>query len=709
MADPDYSILSGFQGQINRPKTSLFYHVGLVLVTGTMLLLPVIYLAMVGAVAYAVYYHAVHNFGPIMNSFALGGLLKFLVYFAPLLAGVVVVFFMFKPLLARQPRHAQPLALNPATERLLYAFIEKICDVVGAPSPKRIDLDCRINAAAGFRRGYFSMLGNDLVLVLGLPLVANLTARELAGVIAHEFGHFTQGAGMRLSYVITRINVWFIRVCYQRDSWDEALESWAARVRDGRVALIVWTIQLSVWFSRLILKLLMLIGHAVCGFMTRQMEYDADAYEIKVAGSECFERTMRKLATLDAAWGATQKQLVQSWRQTKTLPDNLPEMIRNSHQKLSPALLQRIDDTLGFHRTKLFDSHPSPADRIRQARRAADPRIFHDDRPASSLFASFEHPSRFVTLLHYTDNLGIPITEKMLTRVETRRDVAAVAGGVQTKQPYSLGGAVADDLLHSYFLGILPLMKPLRLDLPVASTKLDADYAELSQLAASLQQIAPQLAAFAQQDAEFSEQLASVRAAHCLLNNGFDVSEGMLSLPKMDLETAAAAEAEAVTARQNLRHSLREVVPSLKRRLELGLRLAMANVGEPALGDSNSAAELVAFFNDNADNYSRRQELAEAILTLDKIKNVKSTEGEDSAMRRTVAAQENFIASLSDKLNPQTDAARAGVDAPKLQIAKSSADITGIRTKNREWLQNYDRKLGELVRLVMPAESFTPA
>src|SRR6185437_509193 len=177
--------------------------------------------------------------------------------------------------------------------------------------------------------------------------------------------------------------------------------------------------------------------------------------------------------------------------------------------------------------------------------------------------------------------------------------------------------------------------------------------------------------------------------------------------PKMDLETAAAAEAEAVTARQNLRHSLREVVPSLKRRLELGLRLAMANVGEPALGDSNSAAELVAFFNDNADNYSRRQELAEAILTLDKIKNVKSTEGEDSAMRRTVAAQENFIASLSDKLNPQTDAARAGVDAPKLQIAKSSADITGIRTKNREWLQNYDRKLGELVRLVMPAESFT--
>jgi len=170
-AEPDYSILSGFQGQIVRPKTSIFYHVGLLLVAGTMLLLPLVYVAMVGAVAYAVYFHAFHNWGPIMGfgSSGSGLIFKLLIYFAPLLAGIVVVFFMFKPLLARQPKRAQPLALNPASERLLYAFIEKICDVVGAPSPKRIDLDCQLNAAAHFRRGFFSMFGNDLVLVLACP------------------------------------------------------------------------------------------------------------------------------------------------------------------------------------------------------------------------------------------------------------------------------------------------------------------------------------------------------------------------------------------------------------------------------------------------------------------------------------------------------------------------------------------------------------
>jgi Zn-dependent protease with chaperone function len=692
--DPDYSILSGFQGQIVRPRTSIFYHVGLVLVAATMLLLPLAYVAMVGLVGYAVYYHAVYHFAPIMS---MGGggriiLVKLLIYLAPLFAGVVVVFFMFKPLLAGRPKHAQPLALNPANERLLYAFIEKICDIVGAPSPKRIDLDCQLNAAAGFRRGFFSLFGHDLVLVLGLPLVANLTARELAGVIAHEFGHFTQGTGMRLNYIITRVNIWFARVAYQRDAWDVALESWASEIEDGRVAIIVWTIQLSVFFSRLILKMLMLIGHIVCGFMLRQMEYDADAYEIKVAGSDCFEQTMRKLAALEAAWEATQKHLVASWKHDKTLPDNLPELIRLSHRRLPAPVLQKIDDTLGFRRTGIFDSHPSPADRIRQARKANDPGVFQDDRPASSLFASFEHPARFVTLLHYTDDIGLPISEDMLRHVEVE-----IPGG-------------KGEGSQAYFAGIFPLMKPLCLAPPVASTRMDSDYAELSQLVFGLKQIAPQLESYAQQDEKLVHELSSARAAHCLLNNGFGLSEGTWGLPKMNLESAAAAEANAVAARQELRHSLREVIPSLIRRLELGIGLALANVAEPATrADQNgSVVKLVNWINENAVVYAQEQELAEALLTLGKISEVKSQEGENPAMRRALASVEHTVTALAEKLNsPSAPVLVANVQ--RLQVAKNSADFAIIRRQNREWLRTYDSKVHELVKLVMPAESFTRA
>jgi Zn-dependent protease with chaperone function len=695
MADPDYSILAGFRGPIIRPKTSIFYHVALVLVAATMLLLPLIYLSLVGTVAYIVYYHAVHNLRPIMEAtgninsvYILLG--KLLIYFVPLLAGVVVVFFMFKPLLAGRPKHAQPLALNPASERLLYAFIEKICDVVGAPSPKRIDLNCQINAAAHFRRGFFSLFGNDLVLVLGLPLVANLTARELAGVIAHEFGHFTQDTGMRLNYIINSVNFWFARVAYQRDAWDEALESWSTDTEDAWVAVTVMTVQLAVWFSRLILRILMLVGMTVCGFMVRQMEYNADAYEIKVAGSECFERIERKLATLDAAWQETRTYLRASWKQNKTLPDNLPELIRHAHQRLPPPVLRKIDDTLGFHRTGLFDSHPSPADRIRQARKANDPGIFHDDRPASSLFASFEHPARFVTLLHYTDDIGIPITESMLTHVEVERK----------------GGAGNP----AYFLGLLPLMKPLSLGAPIPSTKIDADYAELSEIISRLKHIAPQVEGFADQDLELVDQLGSKRAAHVLLNNGFALPAGTFSLPKMNLEAAAAAEAEAAATRQQLRHSLREVLPTLNRRLQLAIALALANVGDSASheGDNRLITELANWINDNAGIYAQQQELTEALLTLGKINDVKSKEGENPAMRRAVAAVEHRVSALAEKLFPQPQSTPVS-SGSRLQIAKNSADFAIIRRQNHDWLRAYDKKVKDLVKLVERAENFTLA
>jgi len=71
------------------------------------------------------------------------------------------------------------------------------------------------------------MPGNDLVLAAGLPLVAWLSLRQFAGVLAHEFGHFSQGAGMRPTYVIRSISHWFTRVIYERDEWDDKLVQWS--------------------------------------------------------------------------------------------------------------------------------------------------------------------------------------------------------------------------------------------------------------------------------------------------------------------------------------------------------------------------------------------------------------------------------------------------------------------------------------------------
>ncbi len=91
------------------------------------------------------------------------------------------------------------------------------------------------------------------------------------------------------------------------------------------------------------------------------------------------------------------------------MPENFPAYLLRTESAVSVAQRQQLDDTIGLGATGAFDTHPSNGDRIRRARQAAEPGFFQLDGPASALFANFEVPAKQVTLLHYTDDLGIPI------------------------------------------------------------------------------------------------------------------------------------------------------------------------------------------------------------------------------------------------------------------------------------------------------------
>ena len=404
-------ILAAFRGEILRTRVSIFYQLGLFLATGVMLLLPVIYVALIVLAGYGVYLYATHCH--VLVESLRGGirlyLFKWLLYLAPLFAGTVMVFFMVKPLFARRARRAEPLAMNPAVEKKLYAFIAKICELIGSPMPSRIDLDCEFNASAGFRRGTLSFLGNDLVLTVGLPLAGALSMREVAGIIAHEFGHFTQGVGMRLSYLVRLVNGWFARVIYQRDAWDAWLDSMAAESESSWISLLIACAQFGVWCSRKILTLLMLLGHSACCFLMRQMEYDADSYEIKLAGSAAFESSSLRMSLLSEALVRAHREMRTTWIAKKELPEDFPEFLLHHEAGIPQQVRQKIENTVGFEKTGLFDTHPSPADRIRKARQAGEAGIFDVDAPAQDLFANFDVVSKQVTYLHYSEDLGIPL------------------------------------------------------------------------------------------------------------------------------------------------------------------------------------------------------------------------------------------------------------------------------------------------------------
>jgi Zn-dependent protease with chaperone function len=680
---PDYSILAAFQAPIQRPRTSFAYHCGLVLAAGIMALLLAAYVALAGLLAYGLWYYAVHYWKVMLF-----GVLGLFVYFLLLFVGVIVLVFMLRPIFAGRPKRAMPIALNPAQEPLIYALIEKICDTVGAPSPQRIELDCQLNAAAGFRRGLFSFLGNDLVLVIGLPLVASSSARELAGVVAHELGHFTQSAGMRLSYVVRHITFWFFSAAYRRDRWDVVVER-ASRDANGDLTLVGMIIQPALSLSRLVPKLFMFIGLGTTGFMSRQMEYNADAYEIKVSGSDVFEQGERRRATLNAAMTQADAQLIALWRKARTLPDNLPEVIRQCHDQLSPAVLRKIDDTLGLWRTHLFASHPSPADRIRRARQAADPGIFHDDRPASSLFMHFDDIARSVTIRHYTVDLGLPIEEDKLLQVKSS----------STSREQSIR--------DQYFFGLLPLMTPLRLSAMPASDPKSAS-AELERISATLPQIAEQAAPVVARFENVREQVIEIRAEAIMRQTGVFEAHSTFTavLHSGDEEAQCVAELDA------LRRFIVEPIAALTARLELGLALRLSG-----RGDGNGAIpveqihELTASLSQAALEHAQQQAVMDALRVLDRIL-VLGGGSLHLAVSRAIDAQIEVLNGLVAPLIPVEEVPRKS----GLQIAKrpqrinmNMKDVEAVRQKTLDWFADYHERIERLCQIAQAAEGVSTA
>ena len=441
-------VLCGFTGEIQRVAVSSSYQLGILLTALFMVLLPLIYVSLIGLAIYGVYFHLTHSYLMFEHVRGRAAVFAFLVYLAPLAVGVIMIFFMIKPLFAGRSESERTRSLTPTSDPLMFEFVQRICAIVHAPIPTRIDVDCKVNASAHFRRGWLSILSNDLVLTIGLPLAAGMTLQQFAGVLAHEFGHFSQGAGMRLTYVIRTINMWFLRVVYQRDSWDEWLDS-STDGLDLRIAWILYLAKFFVWITRKILWVLMLLGHLVAGFMLRQMEFDADRYEARVAGSETFEATCRRLLLLNVGWQGAQADLSDFYHEGR-LVDNLPRLILVNIEKFPPELRQKLDAIITESKTGLFDDHPADSERIASAKAEQTPGVFHSNLPATVLFQDFDACAKNVSWDLYCEVLGPGIMPSSLHPIDS----------LLVRQERE---KVSQDAQNRFFLGAFNILRPLRL------------------------------------------------------------------------------------------------------------------------------------------------------------------------------------------------------------------------------------------------------
>ena len=527
-----------------------------------MVLLPLLYMALIVLAAWLVLLHLRYDTGIIGGS-GQAGLIRLILYIGPAIAGGILVFFMIKPFFAPKQKGADPITLDPDKEPLLFAFVQKICSLVGAPMPRRIDVDCEVNASASLRHGLWS---RALVLTIGLPLVSGLDMRQFAGVLAHEFGHFAQGAGMRLTYIIRKINFWFARVVYERDEWDLKLER-SARGTDWRIAMVLHMARGCVWLTRRILWALMQAGHAISCFMLRQMEYDADSYEAKLAGSHAFESTSSRIRLLNVATQIAYNDVRQSWASHR-LPENLPFLIGHKASGLPADIQQKVATAEEEAKTRWFDTHPCDADRIRAARRLSESGVFALTEPAAGLFSDFPDLSKTVTRHQYEKRFELEFTDKNLMPVEEiiRESAASAEAGAMVSKFYGKVSITLKPLLDS--TDLFPISES---DTQIAL----AGWRQVCESAESLREDAEKISA---ECLEHHNRVTQLISARSLANAGFKLDAKAFGLPENrttpgDQEIAARfAQEESSKALSECLTKLDPFMDALRERVAMALR-----------------------------------------------------------------------------------------------------------------------------------------
>lgn len=568
-----------------RPKpVSLLYKLGLAAVALVMVLLPIIYVGIIVLVAWGVYEHALHPRYQLW-----GGTVALLGYLAPIIVGGVLVFFMIKPLFARRPKNYEPHGVLPGEEPELFRLIYAVCDTVQAPRPARVLVDLQVNAFAGFRRGLPDLLRRRLTLSIGLPLVAGLSVRQFGGVLAHEFGHFSQGAAMSLTFIVRSVNAWFARVVYERDTWDDRLRSSAQR-SDFRFGIILHLARAMVWVTRRILWLLMNVGHAISCFMMRQMEFDADRLESQVAGSETFAETTRDFQLLNAAWQQTITQQTEVYA-TNRLVNDLPRLSAMAAKRLAARAVQANWAVLPTAKTGWFDTHPSDHDRIEASKALGAVGILHGDGDATKLFRDFRVTARALTKHYYEEECGIDLKGVTLHSFEEMSTETSAA-------------AEEDELVEKWF-------GPLLNTHTLAFVRLERSHTASVCSPAALAATVPFVQVLLKADAEAVDAGNALQ----LLNAGFVVNPKDFGLKKGTREEAEAAQRQADSQVAQARTKLAEPLSVTSALFGDAVRAAQAN-DIIAREQLNLLADLISRFPNIADSLLRLHKQISALELL---------------------------------------------------------------------------------------------
>ncbi|MEN3942073.1 hypothetical protein WJU23_12320 [Prosthecobacter sp. SYSU 5D2] len=315
-------------------------------------------------------------------------------------AGAVTWTFMLRPLMPRPRSIHVALQITPSSQPRLFEMVDEICWHLRLDPPQEIWLDTTTGIRSSVKDGVLGVAGGELILHIGLPIVAVANARELAGMLVRELAMNAGGLGTTFSHLVRELNTWFYRALHERDPWEMELCTRRRKETGGQraVRVITW---LWMGLAKLPFGLFVIAAKLISVAALVRLGQGADRAAMNVIGKDEWKRLEQKLAMLQGAWDASKTEIKRGMTQHR-LPENLSLLLARH--------VAREERKSGTAPHSSARPHEGPASVIVQDLTA--------DAPAAALIRSFVDLSRQVTCFYYQHELGIGLHETRLVADE---------------------------------------------------------------------------------------------------------------------------------------------------------------------------------------------------------------------------------------------------------------------------------------------------
>lgn len=345
--------------------------------------------------------------------------------------GFFILYFMVKFLFAKNKTDYSYLTeVNLNDEPELFQMIQELVNEIGTDFPKKVYLSGQVNASVFYDSGFWSMfLPVKKNLHIGMGLVNATTVTELKGILAHEFGHFSQKS-MKVGSYVYNVNKIIYNLLYENDDYNNSITSWAEK--NGYFALLI---NISFAFNKMIQYLLQFMYKIVnVSYMglSREMEFHADEIATNTVGSQPMINSMLRMDlasnSLENVLNYYNQNIENSITTSNIFPQHTLAMnfMANNNKIAIEHNLPKVESDFyeRFNQSKLviknqWESHPATDERVAAFKKLAVSLKQIDNRPATLLFQNIAQTQERITQKMFAEIVyPEPPSEEDISRFE---------------------------------------------------------------------------------------------------------------------------------------------------------------------------------------------------------------------------------------------------------------------------------------------------